>query len=126
MSSAACAATDMAVARDRASKLPPAALVIALGLLTLVKRTRMAALAFQRTRKTRRHTTPPRLHADFAARQGRRWSSNLFVRNSVVERPPIRNPFPSAARISLDFTDRCRRKPPKPWRNVTRAAPWWV
>jgi MFS family permease len=31
--------------------LPPAALVIASGLLTLLKRTRMAALAFQRTRK---------------------------------------------------------------------------
>jgi hypothetical protein len=33
----------------------------------------------------------------FAARQGSRWVSNLFVPNSVVERPPIRNPFPSAA-----------------------------
>src|ERR1700730_13081804 len=35
ISSAACAATDTAVARDRASKVPPAALVIASGLLNL-------------------------------------------------------------------------------------------
>src|SRR5215831_1834442 len=51
ISSAACAATVTAAARDRASKLPLATLVIASGLLTLLKRTRMAALAFQRTRK---------------------------------------------------------------------------
>src|SRR5215469_9187344 len=40
-----------------------------------------------------------------------------FVPNSVVERPPIRNPFPPR-QILLGFY-RCRRKPPKPWRNVT-------
>src|SRR5262249_35836907 len=55
ISSAACAATVTAAARDTASKLPPAALVIASGLPTLLKRTRMAALAFQRTGKTRHH-----------------------------------------------------------------------
>jgi putative ABC transport system substrate-binding protein len=49
------AATDTAATRERASNLPPAALVIASGLLNLLRRTRMAALAFQRTRKTRRH-----------------------------------------------------------------------
>src|SRR5215467_8632226 len=114
----------MAVARDRASKLPPAALVIASGLLTLVKRTRMAALAFQRTRKTRRHTTPPRLHAYFAAQQGSRSFSNLFVPNSVVERPPIRNPFPPRQNL-LGFH---RQMPPQTAEAMAKRDPrgaWW-
>src|SRR5262249_30465353 len=55
ISPAACAGPARAATRDRASKLPLAALVIASGLFNLLKRTRMVALAFQRTRKTRSH-----------------------------------------------------------------------
>src|SRR5215831_13909180 len=55
ISPAACAAMDTAAARDRASKLPPATLVIASGLLDILKANKDGCTCIPKTRKTRRH-----------------------------------------------------------------------